>query len=88
MSCVVETGDGPHWSSRGGEWRMREVVAELQASLEANHVSSRWWQGVGFVGGDSHGREWGQSLGPHGRRVAHAGGGGWVTGLVGGKLGG
>jgi hypothetical protein len=32
---------GGELSSRGGEWRMREVVAELQASLEANHVSSK-----------------------------------------------
>jgi hypothetical protein len=41
MGRVVETGDEPHWSGRGGESRMQEVVAELQASLEANRVSSR-----------------------------------------------
>jgi hypothetical protein len=52
----------------GGELCVREVVvAELQASLEANCISSKWWQGAGLVGGDSHGREWWQSLGPHGR---------------------
>jgi hypothetical protein len=54
----------------GGESRMWEVVAELQASLEAIHIGSRWRQGAGLVGGDSHGREWWQSLGRRWRREA------------------
>jgi hypothetical protein len=57
--AVVQVGCGS-WvlGLVGGKSRVQEVVAELQASLEANGVGSRWRQGAGLVGGESHGREW------------------------------
>jgi hypothetical protein len=90
MAASVGHRQATAWEAAGHRGQEAATATRQSGvqSLEANRVSSRWRQGAGLVGGDLHGWERWQSLGPHGRRVACAGGGGWVTGLAGGKLSG